>query len=174
MSTDPDIIAQARALCQAATPGPWNYDDSSIQSLKLPEKDRVHGYGYGTQGFICDLNDGEYHEYINKKEQDANGLFIARSRELVPKLADVAEKRGAMLVNELTAMLYKNKIGSYEHCEQIAKDKLGIEDTSWRKIGPEEEAAIKAAIDALRTVMPPDIYSPHIKVLRRLLPEDAA
>jgi len=67
------------------TPGPWFVDDSSVIAHVPTGSNRVHGYGYGcgSQGFICDLDDGEYHEYNDKNEMRANARLIAAAPDLL-------------------------------------------------------------------------------------------
>lgn len=50
--------------------------ESGVDLAVPPEKPRVIGFGCGTD-FFCDLNDGEYHEYLERSEQVANARRIA-------------------------------------------------------------------------------------------------
>ena len=70
------------------TPGPWAIDFSSVISKAdaLPAG-RVHGYGCGND-FVADLNDGEYHEYTDRDEQDANAHLIAAAPDLYEALEE--------------------------------------------------------------------------------------
>ena len=58
-------IKKLRELEQSLFPGKWKVDEynGAVEISPAPKETRVHGYGYGNQGFICDLNDEEYHEY---------------------------------------------------------------------------------------------------------------
>src|SRR3990172_3957263 len=68
------------------TSGPWRIGLAAMgvesSSLDLPPN-RVHGYGVRND-FVCDLNDGEYHEYSDHDEQSANATLIA----LAPEMAE--------------------------------------------------------------------------------------
>lgn len=86
------------------TPGPWEYDGYQVvwpdapqppnrymldpetkRKIPLHYDDERRTYGYGNDNnFVADLNDGEYHEYASKVEQDANGRLIA----LAPEMAE--------------------------------------------------------------------------------------
>ena len=68
------------------TPGPWVVDFGSVISCaqNLPDG-RAHGYGCGNN-FVADLNDGEYHQYSDQGEQDANASLIAAAPDLYKAL----------------------------------------------------------------------------------------
>lgn len=73
-------------LLAEVTQGEWVADDLGGMTVTtsaecLPAR-RTDGYGCGND-FICDLNDGEYHEYSSPEEQQANATLIA----LAPSLA---------------------------------------------------------------------------------------
>ncbi|MEQ3644793.1 MAG: hypothetical protein ABNH17_05460 [Paracoccus sp. (in: a-proteobacteria)] len=95
------------------TPGPWAIDFSSIISKAdaLPAG-RVHGYGCGND-FVADLNDGEYHEYTDRDEQDANAHLIAAAPDLYEALDKVnrwfngAETEIGMILREANVALKK-------------------------------------------------------------------
>jgi hypothetical protein len=106
---------------------------------------------------------------------------VERLIKLTPLLADIAEKRGAMAVEERAWFIFLdqdrtsrniiNEVGLKkfrEDCEnpvgfgtktmgiswkEKAAKELDIEYTSWRKIGQEEVEAIKWAIYVLRNCM---------------------
>jgi len=84
-------IKKLRELEQAIFPGKWKVDDynSAVAISPAPKETRVHGYGYGNQGFVCDLNDGEYHEYHSEDEQANTAKFIAVSHNLAPAMLEV-------------------------------------------------------------------------------------
>lgn len=68
------------------TPGPWVVDFGSVISqAQSLHKGRTHGYGCGND-FVADLNDGEYHEYTDRDEQDANANLIAAAPDLYKAL----------------------------------------------------------------------------------------
>ena len=64
------------------TPGPWITGYSQVVTEYNPTEKRTYGYGCGND-FICDLNDGEYHEYVNMEEQAANARLIAAAPQLL-------------------------------------------------------------------------------------------
>lgn len=68
------------------TPGPWVViDDRQVVTLAVCHPGRTYGYGCGND-FVCDLNDGEYHQYRNDKEQAANARLIAAAPDLLEAL----------------------------------------------------------------------------------------
>lgn len=86
-------IAAIRERCDKATPPPWvasEYANCVYLGYK-PDHERTWGYGCGNS-FVCDLNDGEYHNYCNESEQLANAEFIAHAREDVPALLAEVER----------------------------------------------------------------------------------
>lgn len=64
------------------TPGPWIAERGMVTSAapSLPNG-RTYGYGCGND-FVADLNDGEYHEYADRSEEDANARLIAAAPDL--------------------------------------------------------------------------------------------
>lgn len=86
-------LNEIKKRCKKATPGPWIVDecDSGVVLDYKPERKRTRGYGCGNT-FVCDLNDGEYHEYVNIKEQKANVEFIAKARQDIPALIEEVER----------------------------------------------------------------------------------
>lgn len=64
------------------TPGEWKYNGYDVVTGAIVAEKRTWGYGCDND-FICDLNDGEYHEYSSKEEQDANGRLIAAAPNLL-------------------------------------------------------------------------------------------
>jgi hypothetical protein len=100
--------------------------------------------------------------------------------EPLRRLADIAERWKAVAVEERAKLEYVTDDEGYElaawfeECEvvkdrfhNLAQKKLAAEAGNWRKIGPEQAAAIHHAIFIM------DRNSVDIEVLRRLLPEDA-
>lgn len=111
--------AAIKARADAATPGPWVVSSEYASGVDLgykPDHERTWGYGCGND-FVCDLNDGEYHEYHNKAEQMANASFIAHARENVPALmAEVERLRAENKRLEKAANWLANMLASYEGC----------------------------------------------------------
>lgn len=64
------------------TPGPWEAENCSVRTTRedLPS-DRTWGYGLN-DGFICSLDDGEYHNYSDQTECSANAQLIAAAPEM--------------------------------------------------------------------------------------------
>lgn len=75
------------------TPGPWETSCSEeVQTTKkdsLPP-DRKWGYGMN-DGFICCLDDGEYHIYSDPEECKANANLIAAAPEMYAALKNAIE-----------------------------------------------------------------------------------
>ena len=98
--------AAIKARADAATPGPWVVSSEYASGVELgykPDHERTWGYGCSND-FVCDLNDGEYHEYHNKAEQMANASFIAHARQDIPDLLAEVERlraREEWLVTQL-------------------------------------------------------------------------
>ena len=80
--------AELERLAASITPGPWSTDGLSFTvttgASGLPHG-RTFGHGCGNN-FICDLNDGEYHEYTDEEEQEANARAIALLPELLAEV----------------------------------------------------------------------------------------
>lgn len=118
--------AAIKARCDAATPGPWVVSSEYASGVDLgykPDHERTWGYGCGND-FVCDLNDGEYHEYHNKAEQMANASFIAYAREDVPALlAEVERWRAevARLKDEIASLEQELKFSDETEYELIKK-----------------------------------------------------
>jgi hypothetical protein len=99
---------------------------------------------------------------------------VEKANMLLPLLADIAEKRGAMAVEGRAKVLlyttycHDEYFVSWEQCcvqdemrEKAAKE-LDIESSQWRNIGPREEAAICWTINLMGDC-------DASKVLRRLI-----
>lgn len=67
-------LADMRALCDAATPGPWRSRDFGVHAVRANMV--VAGRGYCDDGVYCHENDAR---------------FIAAARTLMPLLLDVAK-----------------------------------------------------------------------------------
>lgn len=74
------------------TKGNWKADKycSSVTTDYESTTKRTYGYGCGNN-FICCLNDGEYHEYMDDEEQKANVQLIAAAPDLLEALKTVLE-----------------------------------------------------------------------------------
>lgn len=64
------------------TAGPWKYNGNKVVTNGQIESDRTFGYGCEND-FVCDLDDGEYHNYMSESEKDANGFLIAAAPDLL-------------------------------------------------------------------------------------------
>lgn len=67
------------------TPGPWVSCKNGVRTSANVEPNRVGGYGVSND-FICCLNDGEYHQYFDHEEQEANASLIAAAPDLLEAL----------------------------------------------------------------------------------------
>ena len=70
------------------TRGPWEVVGHHIEAAGEFKEKRCSGYGCNNN-FICDLDDGEYHEYWDEAECAANAALIAAAPELYECLCDV-------------------------------------------------------------------------------------
>jgi hypothetical protein len=84
-------------MTSKCTPGPWQIHGKAVfsNSKNIPDG-RVFGYGFGDKGFICDLDDGEYHEYNDREEMEANGRLIAAAPDLREALEQAVREISAM------------------------------------------------------------------------------
>lgn len=99
-----------------------------VKNPNLP-KDRTYGYGCKND-FICDLNDGEYHEYINPEEQQANAYLIAAAPDMYKALKSAIEVLQAhcdycnKAIGKCALLENKNACTWGQLCNQ-AKDAIG-------------------------------------------------
>lgn len=63
------------------TPGPWEVVGHQIEAVGDFKEKRCSGYGCNNN-FVCDLDDGEYHEYWDEAECAANAALIAAAPEM--------------------------------------------------------------------------------------------
>jgi hypothetical protein len=96
--------------------------------------------------------------------------------EMIEQLADIAEKHGAMLLDERTSRIFLlRQAGSWETCQQAAAKELAIEESQWRKIGEKEVEAIEYALNRIdersqdRIPFKGDQINPRAEILRRLI-----
>lgn len=88
-----ECVDKLEELAGKASPGPWTTDKSEVYLAYTPNHERTFGYGCDNT-FICDLNDGEYHEYKSSGEQVANAEYIAAAnpamiKEMIAKLREL-------------------------------------------------------------------------------------
>lgn len=67
--------------CKKFTPGPWEVVGHQIEAVGEFQDRRCTGYGCNNN-FVCDLDDGEYHEYDDEEECAANAHLIAAAPEM--------------------------------------------------------------------------------------------
>ncbi|VDS07533.1 hypothetical protein PARHAE_00710 [Paracoccus haematequi] len=101
---DPIDTDDLRRMLEAATPGPWIADaDYEFSGVKTKAEGlrpgRTHGYGCEND-FICDLNDGEYHEYASAEEQSANARLIALAPQLAAEVLQLRADLSALRARE--------------------------------------------------------------------------
>jgi len=77
-------IDESKAICEAATPGPW-YSE--------PYTERADGIWHG-DGMACI---GLAYYGVEQKTPQANGIFIAHARTALPKALDEIEKLKGLL-----------------------------------------------------------------------------
>lgn len=119
--------------------------DCSVNLGYNPDYKRTHGYGCRNK-FVCDLNDGEYHEYYREDEQRANAAFIAAAREDVPDLLAEVERlraREEWLARELAVQ--GNARGYESFCHMP-----GDYNCAWRQVCDLCGAQIKARAECWR------------------------
>lgn len=102
MTPTEKLIAEARELCEKATPGPWE--------VKLHNED--YGQGYGETTFFV----GMYSELLKIGIADSAekwekystlAAFISRSRTLIPALCDALEQAQSTLEQTWEWDMYK-------------------------------------------------------------------
>ena len=77
------------------TPGPWkvlNKIGSDVVLDYESSKERTKGYGCNND-FVCDLDDDEYHAYLNDSERIANARLIAAAPEMLGFLIEGIRRR---------------------------------------------------------------------------------
>jgi len=88
---------------QAATPGPWQYDEGQTPFYNDAEGRSCGGLGNGLWSVFADLEDGDEGDTYTIFEQGpkADALFIAHARTDIPALLAELTTTRAMLVDAL-------------------------------------------------------------------------
>ena len=73
------------------TPGPWRWSLFSVVTDAPVSANRTYGYGC-SDNFICDLDDGEYHNYSDSGEMEANAQLIAAAPDLLAVCESMLER----------------------------------------------------------------------------------
>lgn len=72
------------------TKGEWIVEGCQVVLKEYPEEKRCFGYGCDER-FICCLDDGEYHQYHDEKEMEANAKLIAAAPNMFALLKMMLE-----------------------------------------------------------------------------------
>ncbi len=116
-------IKRDRAMCEAATKGPWKYVAHPIFGENSVRQDPVDWNGMGYQHIcVVPAAKGTFHE--------ANGRFIAESREALPHYIARAEEAESALAHE------RRKV------------EAAIEELRYRPCPEREKARTRACEDA--------------------------
>jgi hypothetical protein len=88
------------------TPGEWKVSGYKVVLSETPCNKRCSGYGCDND-FICDLDDGEYHEYYDPVEMNANATLIAAAPDMYRMLEQLhgALKSVPILQGEIEEVL---------------------------------------------------------------------
>lgn len=79
-----ELLADLKDKAQKATAGPWVYYDECVYLAYDPSnKNRVHDWSSRHPRFICDFDDGEYHQYESTEEARANAHYVAAANPAV-------------------------------------------------------------------------------------------
>lgn len=71
------------------TPGPWEAKCGYVYTTATIDHKRIHDNSWSyNDKFICDLDDGEYHEYCNEEEQMANARLIAAAPDMLAAMEE--------------------------------------------------------------------------------------
>lgn len=74
----PELLAGLKDKAEKATSGPWIYDDGCVYlTYDPPNENRVHDWSRRYHRFVCDFDDGEYHQYESEEEARANAHYVA-------------------------------------------------------------------------------------------------
>jgi len=143
-----DQLAEIRARCDAATPGPWAFDEFGnyiYQQIDLHPIAEVRGYGYLTgkgHGGLGLLDDEAL------AVQSANANFIAHARKDIPALLSEISN----LTSERDAAIKDARDNAHNSCRICAhyqaKKHCEFNDCAgfwrWRWRGLTEEAEVRA------------------------------
>lgn len=72
------------------TKGEWIVEGCQVVLKEYPEQKRCFGYGCDER-FICCLDDGEYHQYHDEKEMEANAKLIAAAPNMFALLKTIIQ-----------------------------------------------------------------------------------
>lgn len=126
-----EIVRAARELCEKATPGPWEVnqlDDCFIEPR------------------ICEIPANGCYDY---EMFEANSMFIARSRALIPELCDLIESLQAQLAEKIHIKLRTDEdmLTPAEAIETINRLRKAYRKTTAQLI--ESQCREKAAVELI-------------------------
>lgn len=142
-----NLITEARELCAAATPGPWERGNGSDVFTELGADNGNGAYAAQNDAWqIADCDPASGTDWCidlgadgaiawGQLKSQSNAAFIARSRTLIPELCDALEKAEE-----------KNKQLMHEVC------KLACESVEREKTLARMEAEVMAACDSVRWI----------------------
>lgn len=97
-------LAEIRARCEAATPGPWKSEDGWGVGLRYGRNARAY-HAAGARGwpvlFRCQ-SENDMSAQLSKSQRQANCDFVARAREDVPALLKEIERLRTALAEVAT------------------------------------------------------------------------
>lgn len=120
-----DLIAEARELCEKATPGPWEWTASNDFGSEL-EAENLKGV-IGLEDDYPGYPECGEHLIMNLSKADA--AFIARSRTLIPELCDTLVR----VLNDAEGMRsnwYKSAENYQQKCRDITELEAELEKSS--------------------------------------------
>ena len=123
--TPTELIAEARELDRNATPGPWSVSEAEgdcenpkgcPRNLEECDNDclKCDNWHWHQGAFVPQTKTIDWGDYTDMNDADA--IFIARSRTLLPALCDALEqtqKENAQLIREVSALA----------CESVEREK---------------------------------------------------
>lgn len=109
-------LDELERLANQAVPGPWEIEEGGeavFSSNKSLPEGRAYGYHFCRNNtmtnFVCDLNDGEYHEYDDIEEQKNTALYIAA-------MSPVTAKALIARIRELEEQVAYPSVGTCAEC----------------------------------------------------------